>query len=167
MSGVLAYIGLGSNLQDPVDQVARALTALADLPETRCVARSALYASPPMGPQDQPDYINAVACLSTALAPRDLLASLQAIERAHGRVRNGTRWGPRTLDLDILLYGGRQIHEPGLSVPHPGIPERAFVVHPLAEIAPRDLVLPGHGPLALLLSRCPQGDLRRLEPVPA
>jgi 2-amino-4-hydroxy-6-hydroxymethyldihydropteridine diphosphokinase len=167
VNGVLAYIGLGSNLQDPVDQVSRALTTLRGLPETHCVAHSALYASPPMGPPDQPDYINAVACLSTALSPRDLLTGLQAIERSHGRVRNGTRWGPRTLDLDILLYGEQRIHEPGLSVPHPGIPERPFVVHPLAEIAPGDLVLPGLGPLARLLARCPQGDLRRLESVPA
>lgn len=164
MSPVLAYIGLGSNLQDPLDQVSRALEALSRLPESRCVARSSLYASPPMGPPDQPDYINAVACLDTGLSPHGLLDALQAIEQAHGRLRDGaSRWGPRTLDLDILLYGDREIDSPWLRVPHGGLHERPFVLYPLAEIAPAELQVPGMGALSALLSRCPRDGLRRLE----
>ncbi|MFN2348955.1 MAG: 2-amino-4-hydroxy-6-hydroxymethyldihydropteridine diphosphokinase [Thioalkalivibrio sp.] len=164
MSQVLAYIGLGSNLQDPLDQVSRALATLSRLPDSRGLGRSSLYASPPMGPPDQPDYINAVACLETGLSPHALLDALQAIEQDHSRVRDGaSRWGPRTLDLDILLYGDREIHDPDLRVPHGGLHERPFVLYPLAEIAPADLVVPGMGTLSELLSRCPRDGLRRLE----
>lgn len=160
---VVAYIGVGSNLNDPRTQVRRALAALEDLPDTRCGACSSLYTSPPMGPPDQPPYVNAVACLVTRLAPLSLLAGLQGLEQAHGRVRDGIRWGPRTLDLDILTYGDRHIDLPELQVPHPGIPQRAFVLYPLAEIAPQDLCIPGMGLVSELLASCPPDGLRRLE----
>lgn len=142
---VRAYVGLGSNLGRPHTQIARASAALEGLRSTRTVAVSSLYRSAPMGPSDQPDYLNAVAAIETALAPYDLLGALQQIEQGQGRVR-AERWGPRTIDLDILLYGDRLIAEPGLRVPHAGLLQRAFVLVPLLEIAP-DLVLPAGGPL--------------------
>lgn len=156
------FIGLGSNLADPRAQLRRALDELAALPDSSLDATSSLYLSRPMGPQDQPDYINAVASLATGLEPEALLDALQAIEAAHRRVRSGERWGPRTLDLDVLLYGGQILETPRLTVPHPGLPERAFVLYPLAEIAP-DLTVPGCGLLADLLARCPADGLQRLE----
>ena len=159
---VTAYIGLGSNLEDPLEQVRRALAELDAVPGSRLAARSGLYRSPPMGPAEQPHYINAVAALETRLEPRALLAELQRIERAHGRHRGADRWGPRTLDLDLLLYGERRIREPALTVPHPGLHERAFVLYPLAEIA-AGLVVPGHGPLRELLQGCHRGELVRVE----
>ncbi len=143
-----AWIGLGSNLADPLAQLRRALDELDHLPETRLLAASSIYRSPPMGPKDQPDYFNAVARLETGLAPQALLAELQDIERAHDRVRE-RRWGPRTLDLDILLYGGLIIDEPDLQVPHPGLHERAFVLYPLRELAP-SLEIPGRGTVRIL-----------------
>ncbi len=156
-----AFIGLGANLDDPVRHVADALTALGDLPSTRLVRRSGLYRTPPMGPPGQPDYINAVAAIDTGLAALDLLDHLQALERAHGRDRRGERWGPRTLDLDILLFGDRRIDHPRLCVPHAGLHERTFVLYPLAEIAP-DLDVPGRGPLHALLALCPADGIVRL-----
>lgn len=158
---ITVYIGLGSNLAEPAMQVRRACEALGQLPESRLLACSSLYSSPPMGPPDQPDYINAVAALETPLSPHDLLAELQAIEQAQGRVRE-RRWGARTLDLDLLLYGDRQIDDQQLTVPHVGLPERAFVLYPLQEIAPT-LVIPGQGPLADLVTRCPENGLQRYE----
>jgi 2-amino-4-hydroxy-6-hydroxymethyldihydropteridine diphosphokinase len=150
---VHAYIGIGANLGDPVAQVLLACTRLAqDVPGTRLIARSRLYRNPPMGPPDQPDYVNAVARIDTQLAPRALLKELQQIEADCGRQRDGTRWGPRLLDLDLLLFGDESVDEPGLRVPHPGIAERDFVLFPLHEIAPR-LVIPGHGPVAALCRR--------------
>jgi 2-amino-4-hydroxy-6-hydroxymethyldihydropteridine diphosphokinase len=140
-----AYVGLGSNLAQPREQIRGALEAIGALSSTRVVTQSSLYRSAPMGPADQPDYLNAVVAIDTGLGPRGLLEALQRVERAQGRVRS-VRWGPRTIDLDILLYGDRVIDEPGLRVPHPGMPQRAFVLVPLLEIAP-DLVLPGAGPL--------------------
>jgi 2-amino-4-hydroxy-6-hydroxymethyldihydropteridine diphosphokinase len=137
---VRAYIGLGSNLDDPLSQVRAALTELAQLPHTRLAAVSPLYRTPPMGPADQPDYINAVAALDTELEPLALLDQLQRIELQHGRLRT-LRWGPRTLDLDLLLYGERVISNERLTVPHPGLRERPFVIFPLQAIAP-GLVLP-------------------------
>jgi 2-amino-4-hydroxy-6-hydroxymethyldihydropteridine diphosphokinase len=134
-SPVTAFVGLGSNLGDPAAQIRSAIRALAALPETRLVRRSSLYRNPPAGYLDQPEFINAVARIETRLAPRDLLEELLAIERAHGRVRDFPN-GPRTLDLDILLYGERTVREPGLTIPHPRMLERAFVLLPLAEIAP-------------------------------
>lgn len=159
--GTLCYIGFGSNLADPLRQITSARTAVATLPETEERAFSSLYRSKPMGPQDQPDYVNAVMAVATRLEPLALLHALQAIETAHGRVRNGERWGARTLDLDILLYGDLQCSSVELTVPHPGIAQRAFVLYPLAEIAP-ELVLPGLGGLAALLANCPRDGLERL-----
>lgn len=146
----LAYIGLGSNLNDPAGQVRRALGVIAVLPDSRLAAASRLYRSPPMGPVDQPEYINAVAALETELAPHDLLHALQTIEHDFGRVRL-RRWGERVIDLDVLLYDDLCLDSPELTLPHPGIGERAFVLFPLAELAP-DLVIPGLGPLADLLA---------------
>jgi 2-amino-4-hydroxy-6-hydroxymethyldihydropteridine diphosphokinase len=147
----IAYIGLGSNLDDPVAQILRALDSLHALPMTRVVSRSRLYRNPPLGPPDQPDYVNAVAAVSTGLDAADLLSAVQSIEREQGRTRDGVRWGPRTLDLDILVYADAQIDQDGLRVPHAGIAERPFVLVPLAEIAP-ELHVPGLGPIAALLS---------------
>lgn len=165
MTEVSAFIGLGSNLDDPQRQVRRALAELAELPSTRVSAVSSLYRSPPLQgtgvPQDQPDYINAVARLESALTAEALLDALQAIEARHGRVRSGAHWGPRTLDLDILLYGDMCIDTLRLRVPHPGLADRNFVLQPLAEIAP-DLDIPGLGPLRGLLARCPADGLERL-----
>lgn len=140
MSSALAYIALGSNLDDPAAQVRAGFAALDRLPRTRLTARSSLYASAPVGYLDQPDFVNAVARIETGLVPRELLDHLLAIERAHGRVRAFPN-APRTLDLDIVLYGARAVHEPGLTIPHPRMLERAFVMVPLAELAP-DAVLP-------------------------
>lgn len=159
----LAYIGLGSNLEDPLAQVTRAFGELAELPQTRLAARSAIYSSLPIGPE-QPDYINAVAQLDTQLEPLALLDALQAIEQAHQRVRI-QHWGPRTLDLDLLLYGDETIDLERLKVPHPYLTQRSFVLYPLADISP-DLHLPDGTPLADLLSRCPPDGLVRL-PSPA
>jgi 2-amino-4-hydroxy-6-hydroxymethyldihydropteridine diphosphokinase len=160
-ASVLAYVGLGSNLDEPEAQLSRALDELAQLPETRLSARSGLYRNPPMGPVPQPDYVNAVAALETTLSPLELLDCLQAVEQAHGRVRI-ERWGPRTLDLDLLLYAERSIDEPRLKVPHPGLHERPFVLYPLAEIAP-ELIIPGRGSLAEWLVRCPSSGLVRID----
>ncbi len=159
-----AYVGVGSNLGCPVTQVSTALRELAGLPGTRLVAVSRLYGNPPMGPQSQPDYVNAAAALDTTMTPHALLGALHGIERAHGRVRGGERWGPRTLDLDLLMYGEKCLDEPTLRLPHPGIAERAFVLVPLADVAPADLEVPGHGALATLLAACETSGLRVLEP---
>jgi 2-amino-4-hydroxy-6-hydroxymethyldihydropteridine diphosphokinase len=161
-----AFVGLGSNLAEPQDQVRRAFTALARLPATRLVAASPLYVTAPVGPADQPDYINAVARLETRLSPLELLAGLLGIEAAHGRRRDGTRWGPRTLDLDLLLYGQDEIELPGLRLPHPEIRHRAFVLVPLADVAPAALRIPGQGALGDLLSGCPKGGVSRLTAPP-
>lgn len=158
---VHAYIGLGSNLDGPRQQLIRAFRELDRLPATRCVAQSALYRSAPMGPADQPDYINAVALIATRLAPYPLLSALQRLERAHHRVRGGRRWGARTLDLDILIYGDVCLRGPRLEVPHPGLRRRNFVLCPLAELDP-ELRVPGLGPLRDLMAACPSGGLVRL-----
>jgi 2-amino-4-hydroxy-6-hydroxymethyldihydropteridine diphosphokinase len=156
----VAYVGLGSNLDDPQTQVHRALDALDALPATRLVAASKLYATAPVGPQDQPDYVNAVARLETGLAPTELLAALLGIEATQGRCRDGTRWGPRTLDLDLLLHGQTRLDLPGLHLPHPQIRHRAFVLIPLADLAPADLEIPGQGILSDLLRDCPADGVR-------
>lgn len=148
---VTAYIGLGSNLEDPAAQIAAAIDLLAALPDSTLRAVSRFYRNPPMGPQDQPDYVNAVVALDTRLTPRALLDKMQAVERAQGRERSALRWGPRTIDLDLLVYGDVVLDEDHLQVPHPGIAERAFVLVPLAEIAPQ-LAIPGHGALSSLLA---------------
>ena len=140
MSAHLAWIGLGSNLESPRRQVERALEALERLPLSRLAAASRLYVSRPVGPQDQPDFINAVACLETHLSPLALLDQLQALEQRHRRVRR-RHWGPRTLDLDLLLFDDRCMTVPRLTLPHPEMTRRAFVLVPLAELAPA-LVMP-------------------------
>ena len=155
------YIALGSNLTTPVEQLHAALRALAELPGSRLAAVSSFYASDPLGPPDQPRFVNAVAALDTELAPLALLDALQAIEREQGRVRKAERWGPRTLDLDILLFGDRQLSGERLTVPHYHMHARAFVLYPLAEIAP-DLRLPDGRALNELLAACPYTGLERL-----
>ncbi len=142
-----AYIGIGSNLKKPSQQVAAAFAALGNIPETRLVLCSSLYRSSPLGGVEQPDFVNAVAGILTRLEARDLLAELKRIERRRGRERKGPRWGPRVLDLDILVYAGRVIDEDGLTIPHAGIAERNFVLLPLLEIAPQ-LEIPGLGRLS-------------------
>lgn len=164
MPSVTAYIGLGSNLDSPAAQVAAAIDALADLPDSTLRAVSSYYSNPPMGPQDQPDYVNAVVALDTRLAPRALLDAMQAIERSQGRDRSVQRWGPRTIDLDLLLYGDAVIAEDHLTVPHPGIHERAFVLVPLAEIAPQ-VSIPGQGALATLLAATDRASVVRMPAV--
>lgn len=158
---VKAYIGLGSNLGDPVAQVRRALEELECLPRTRVLAVSSLYRNPPMGPQDQPAYVNAVAAIATGLAAEHLLDELLAIEAAHGRRRGEQRWGPRQLDLDLLLYGDQRIDTGRLQVPHPGVGERRFVLAPLAEIDP-ELRIAGLGSVRSLLARCPDTPMQRI-----
>jgi 2-amino-4-hydroxy-6-hydroxymethyldihydropteridine diphosphokinase len=146
-----ACIGLGGNVGDAAATVRRAFDALADLPETRVLAVSRLYRTPAWGVETQPDFVNAAALLDTTLEPRALLDALLGIERAFGRERR-ERWGPRTLDLDLLLYADAVIDVPGLHVPHPHLHERAFVLRPLADIAP-DAMVPGQGRVADLLAR--------------
>ena len=159
-----AYIGIGSNLAGPHDtpalQVKRAIEQLAVLPQTQLVAQSPLYRSAPMGPPDQPDYINAAAHIETALAPEPLLDALQVIENRHGRERK-QHWGARTLDLDLLLYGELELHSERLTLPHPGLCERDFVVLPLLDIAPQ-LRIPGHGKLAGIAQHCPRYGAHRV-----
>ena len=141
------YVGLGSNLQMPARQVEDAFDLLADIPGSRLVLKSSLYRSSAFGGIEQPDFINAVAALLTTLEPQELLAALQDIEKRQGRDREGARWGPRVLDLDLLIHSAAVIDRPGIIVPHPGIAERNFVLLPLGEIAP-DLVIPGLGRVA-------------------
>lgn len=157
-----AWIGVGSNLDGPATRVRAAIDALATIPETDFVAASPLYGSAPMGPADQPDYVNAVVRLETALEPHMLLDALQRLEAEAGRDRAGERWGPRVLDLDLLLFGDQRIDDARLRVPHPGIAERIFVLRPLADMAP-DLEVPGLGRVDELLARAPEGGLWRLE----
>ena len=157
---VPVFVGLGSNLNNPIRQVTVALQALAELPESQLVNRSSLYRSAPMGPPNQPWYINAVAELATGLAPEALLDELQRIEQQNGRVR-GLRWGPRSLDLDILLFGSKQIMTQRLRVPHPGIAQRDFVLLPLLEIAP-GIEVPGLGSVKRLASRLSTSDIEKI-----
>jgi 2-amino-4-hydroxy-6-hydroxymethyldihydropteridine diphosphokinase len=158
---IRAYIGIGSNLNDPVAQVKEAVEEIALLPDSLLVARSSLYNGKPMGRQDQPDYVNAVVALDTLLSAEKLLHGLQQIEQLQGRERDGERWGPRILDLDLLLYGKSVIDTPGLQVPHPGMHERDFVIIPLAEIA-GNLNIPGQGLLTSLINRVENHSLRKL-----
>ncbi|USR76928.1 2-amino-4-hydroxy-6-hydroxymethyldihydropteridine diphosphokinase [Photobacterium damselae] len=155
---IRAYIAIGSNLGDPVSQAKSAIEALKNTPDIYVVAESSLYSSSPMGPQDQPDYINAVVAIDTPLAPLDLLDRTQAIELEHGRVRKDERWGPRTLDLDIILYGDLVHDCERLTVPHYGMKVREFVLYPLAEITP-DLVLPDNTSLQALLTQVDRNGL--------
>ena len=139
----LAYVGLGSNLDDPIAQINHAFELMDKIEATNLIARSSLYRSAPFGSVAQPDFINAVACLRSGLDPKELLNELHGIERSSGRKR-GIRWGPRTLDLDLLVFGDQEIDQAGITLPHPGIGERNFVLLPLVEIAP-ELVIPGLG----------------------
>jgi 2-amino-4-hydroxy-6-hydroxymethyldihydropteridine diphosphokinase len=145
-----AYVALGSNLGDSRQHLLDAIEALAALPQTEVTARSRVYRTPPWGVTDQPDFLNAVVALETALEPHDLLDALLAIERAAGRQRNGERWGPRTLDLDLLHVADQTVNDDRLTLPHPHIADRAFVLLPLHDVAP-DLAIPGQGSVASLL----------------
>lgn len=164
------YVGLGANLDDPLTQLIQAIDELARMPQSRLLAVSSFYRSAPMVLPDQaktelplqPDYINAVAKLETALSPHALLDELQAIEKAHGRQRDGQRWRARTLDLDLLLYENQQLDDEQLQVPHTGIAVRNFVLYPLGEIAPQKLCIPGVGKLADLLDRCSPKGLEKI-----
>ena len=155
-----AYVALGSNLAQPEAQVNQAFDALARLPDSHLVARSSLYRSAPVGYADQPDFINAVARIETRLAPHDLLQSLLGIELECGRVRE-FRNAPRTLDLDLLLYEDLQFHEPGLTLPHPRMHERAFVLLPLLEIDP-ECAIPGRGQAHDWLVQCDDQSIIRV-----
>lgn len=159
LSPVTCYIGLGSNLGNPEQQFERAITALDSLPESRLLAVSPYYRSLPLGPIDQPIYLNAAAAIETDLDPFALLKALQGIELDQER-RHSVRWGPRTLDLDLLLYGNAQIVSELLTVPHPGLTERDFVLYPLADIAPAWLPVPGHSTLGELRDACPKRLLK-------
>lgn len=157
-----AFVGIGSNLDGPERRVRLALDALDGLPRTRVVRHSRLYRTAPWGRSEQPDFVNAVAEVSTVLAPRALLDALLALELAQGRLRDGTRWGPRTLDLDLVAYDAVRLVEPGLTVPHPRIAERAFVLLPLAEIAP-DFDIPGVGRVRDLAAAVGEQGCRALD----
>ncbi|MCX2840733.1 2-amino-4-hydroxy-6-hydroxymethyldihydropteridine diphosphokinase [Microbulbifer thermotolerans] len=154
------FIGLGSNLAEPMQQLRHALASIAKIPQTELLRCSSFYRSAPVGPGDQPDYVNAVAELETELAALQLLEQLQRIENAQGRERT-VRWGARTLDLDILLFGPQRIDEPRLQVPHPRMAERNFVLLPLAELEP-DLQLPSGESIQTLLQRCPPNRLEKI-----
>ena len=155
----ICYIGVGSNLGNPVEKAQQAITALKELNESFLIAASSLYCSKPMGPSEQPDYINAVVKLETSLTPLALLDALQQIELTQGRVRKDERWGPRTLDLDILLIDNLQIENERLTVPHYGMCNREFVLYPLFEIEPL-LILPNNKKLSTLVENCPKNGLQ-------
>lgn len=160
---VVVYVGLGSNLEDPTAQLARAVAELASLPNTTLQAQSPFYASRPVGPQDQPDFVNGAVQLATDLPPHQLLDHLQAIEQAHGRERL-RHWGPRTLDLDLLLYGNDSIHDERLTVPHVELANRDFVLQPLLDLNP-ELTLPDGRRIETLRQACPDNQLRLLPPM--
>ena len=159
----LAWVGLGANLGRPQQTLDQALLALQSLPQTRLIAVSPAYWTAPWGEPDQPEFLNAVACLETAQTPPELLRALLAIETGLGRQRQGARWGPRELDLDLLLLDDQAIDEPELTLPHPRLHQRAFVLVPLADLAP-DLEVPGHGRVAELLEALPEDELDGIRP---
>jgi 2-amino-4-hydroxy-6-hydroxymethyldihydropteridine diphosphokinase len=163
MNRQIAYIGLGSNLQQPLMQVQRALQALQTLPESELVQHSHLYRSAPLSGNDQPDYINAVAMLRTGLTPLALLETLQAIEQQQGRIRTAERWASRSLDLDMLLYADYCSDDLHLTLPHPELYNRAFVLYPLYDCSP-DLILPNGQMLAQLVQTCSAAGLSRISP---
>jgi 2-amino-4-hydroxy-6-hydroxymethyldihydropteridine diphosphokinase len=156
-----AYVALGSNLSDPRRQVEAAFEALASLPDAQLVARSGLWRSRPLGPQDQPDFVNAVAGLVTTSGPREFLESLQSIERRLGKTGPAVRWGPRSIDLDLLAFGEERTAEAGLTLPHPGLHQRNFVLYPLAEIA-AELWVPGLARVCRLRERVSPAGIERL-----
>lgn len=147
-----AYIGIGSNLDGPREHVARGIAELGMLPNTRLVARSKLYKTSPVGPQDQPTYVNAVAGLLTQQNAQELLQSLKALEKKLGKSEPVVRWGPRVIDFDLLALGGERIDTDALKVPHPGISQRAFVLIPWTDVAPQ-FSIPGLGSVAALAAR--------------
>lgn len=149
---VPAYIAIGSNLDEPETQVRSAFEALAALPHCRLMARSRLYRTAPLGPADQPDFVNAAAGLLTTLSSQALLAELKQLERLLGRAQPVQRWGPRRIDFDLSVYGSEQRDDPDLVLPHPGVHVRNFVLYPLLDIAP-DLLVPGHGRIKDLAAR--------------
>jgi 2-amino-4-hydroxy-6-hydroxymethyldihydropteridine diphosphokinase len=155
---VTAYLGLGGNLGDAAQTLRSARKAIGSSHGIQELACSSLYRSAPLGPSDQPEYVNAVMAVATSLEPLELLHVLQGIEKAHGRVRTGGRWGPRTLDLDLLLYDEITLDSEELTIPHPGLAQREFVLYPLAEIAP-DLYIPKLGWLRDLVRDCPRRGL--------
>ena len=163
MAATDAFIGLGSNLSEPSVQLAKAVAGLAALPQTELIAQSPFYRSQPVGPQDQPDFINGAVWLRTALAPLALLDQLLAIEQAQGRQRL-QHWGPRTLDLDLLLYGNETVSEDRLKIPHPHLADRDFVLQPLLDLVPT-LTLPDGTAISTLRARCPDNRLRKLPAV--
>lgn len=156
-----AYIGIGSNLEQPQRQVLKAFEALSHLPRTQLLGRSSLYRSAPVGKIDQPDFVNAVAAVRTDLAPGELLQALLELEAQQGRVRSEPN-AARTLDLDLLLFDERVVHQPDLDIPHPRLHERAFVLMPLAELNP-NLIIPGQGTVADLLPRVAEQDVTRID----
>ncbi|MCW8091951.1 2-amino-4-hydroxy-6-hydroxymethyldihydropteridine diphosphokinase [Alteromonas sp. ASW11-130] len=158
-----AYIGLGSNMGEAGKHIESAFLAIAELEHTRLLRTASLYQSAPMGPQNQPDFINSVCLVETGLEPEVLLKQLQQIENDHGRERKGERWGPRTLDLDILLYGNYEIDTDILTIPHSGIADREFVLVPLFEIAP-NMVMPDGKPISQWVASCSLDGLKRLRP---
>jgi 2-amino-4-hydroxy-6-hydroxymethyldihydropteridine diphosphokinase len=164
MSGlqVPAYIGLGSNLDDPIAQIRGAFQALERVDGLKIIARSGLYSSKPLGPQDQPDYANAAVGALTTLEPNALLHSLKALEAELGRSQPVERWGPRRIDFDILLYGSLRQDDSELTLPHPGLTQRNWVLYPLAEIAPA-LFVPGHATVRELAARLGDADLKRIQ----
>lgn len=157
-----AYVGIGSNLDDPPARVRAAIVALSGLPATRLVLRSPIYESVPFGPVAQPAFHNAVAGLLTQLDPRRMLVELQALQRQLGRAEGGVRWGPREIDLDLLVLGDERVDAPGLTLPHPGIPERDFVLYPLRDIA-AELQIPGMGRVVDLAARVKNRGLQRID----
>jgi len=157
---VQVYIGLGSNLDGPEQQIKQALQDLNAINKTRLIQNAGLFKSSPMGPQDQPDYLNSVALIETELDAELLLNELQRIENHHGRVRT-RHWGERTLDLDVLLYGDKIINTERLVVPHPGLADREFVLYPLEKINP-ELIVPGLGKVKALVEACPANGIEYL-----
>lgn len=156
-----AYVAIGSNLSEPRERVAEACRHIEGLIDTRLQVRSRLYRAHPMGPQDQPDFVNAAAGLLTRLGPRELLEALLAIERRMGRI-GAQRWGPRVIDLDLIWMAGPPLEEPGLTLPHRGVSTRNFVLYPLSDIAPT-LDLPGHGRVLELKARAGGNGISLLE----
>ncbi|WP_347988105.1 2-amino-4-hydroxy-6-hydroxymethyldihydropteridine diphosphokinase [Methylomonas sp. AM2-LC] len=156
------FIGLGSNLDNPIQHIQQAISAITQLTTVEFIACSSLYNSLPVGPQDQPNFVNAVLRIKTCLTPQNLLKALQNIENDHGRVRN-QHWGARTLDLDILLYGTDIVKEPNLQIPHAEISNRGFVLYPLAEIVAEDLFIPGKAYLSELLTACQADGLWKIQ----
>lgn len=159
---VPAYVAIGSNLDEPVLQVQAAFESLARLERSRLICRSRAYRSAPLGPQDQPAFVNAVAGLLTLLTPRELLTELKQLESRQGRQTPVVRWGPRRIDFDLLVYAGERVDEADLTVPHPGVPVRNFVLYPLLDIAP-DLIVPGHGRVKDLAARVSRAGLTPIQ----